>query len=416
MTKEEIKQSKIRKNNMKLFPIYEALGLDYIFYYGIEVLFLSQVKGISDSNIVLLSSLYAIFSIVFQIPICGILNKIGKRKSIVYGNILKLISIMMICFGQNFILMIISQLIRAIGFALTEISVNPLLTVSIPEASTKGKIFSKIHGKGYAQYCYICATSTILSGYLYTKNPYIPIILCGLSILSSIIIGYNFIEIEEQDIEEKITIKENIQNIVSGFKEIFKSERLKALLLMIGSIWGLICLLSTYQTTLLKNMNISATYIGIIAAVVQIITGIFSKKANEFNQKNKNKSLTRMALGMTLGAIAIGIIVSLKISIYIQVVLISLIFCIRHAIKGYFQILRYRYIGNFASKEMLTKIYACHSIISNLMRALIGYIGSVILLYNDIKNSTLIIGILFTIICMLISKYMKNRVGAEKYE
>lgn len=416
MTKEEIKLSKIRKNNMKLFPIYEALCLDYIFYYGIEVLFLSQVKEISDSNIVLLSSLYAIFLIVFQIPMCGVLNKIGKRKCILYGNILKFISIVIVVIGKKFIWMVISQLIKSVGFALTRISVKPLLISSIPESTDKGKIFSKIHGKGYAKYCYVAGSSTILSGYLYTLNPYVPVFLCGIAIVISIIIAYNFIEIEEREDNKVLTIKENVHNIVEGFKEIIKSERLEALLLMIGTIWGLICLLSTYQTTLLKNMNISATYIGIIAASVQIITGISSKKANEFNEKNGNKSLTKMALEITLGAIFIAVIVIMKIPLYVQIALLIVIFCIRHKVKGYFQILKCTYMGNFASDEMITKIYACHSIVENLMRALIGYIGSVILVYNDIKISTLIIGILFTIICLLISKYMKNRVGVEKNE
>ncbi len=411
MTKEEIKQSKIRKRNMKLFPVYEAIGLDYIFYYGIEVLFLSQVKQMSDSNIVLLSSLYAIFSIIFQIPMCVVINKLGKRKSILYGNTLKLISIIIIGIGSNFTWIIIAQLMKAVGFTLTGPAENPLLTSSIPETNYKAKIFSKIYGKGYSKYCYMCAISTILSGYLYTINPYIPIFLCGLTILISTIIAYNFIEIEE---DKKFTINENVRNIKEGFKEIFKSERLKALLLMTGTIWGLLCLLSTYQTTLLKNMNISATYIGIIAAIVQIISGISSKKANEFNERNKNTSLTKMALGITLGAVIIGGIVLLKIPIYIQVLLICVIFCVRHTIKGYFQILKCRYMGNFASDEILTKIYASNAIISNLTRALIEYIGSVVLLYNDIKVATLIVGCIFTAVCVLISIYMKNRVGVEQ--
>lgn len=413
MTKEEIKQSKIRKNNMRLFPIYEAIGLDYVFYYGIEVLFLSQVKGISDSNIVLLNALYAIFLIIFQIPICGVLNRIGKRKSILCGNILKLLSVIIICTGQGFTWMAISQIIRAIGFALTTISANPLLMASIPETKDKGKIFSDIYGKGYSGYCYICAISTILSGGLYTINPYIPIYLCALSILASIIIAFNFSEIEESE-NKKNTIKQNIHNILDGFKEVFKSNRLKALLVMIGTIWGLICLLSTYQTTLLKNMNISAVYIGIIAAIVQIITGIFSKRANEFNENNGNKSLTKIALGITIGAILIGSVVLLKIPIHVQLIVITIIFCTRHQAKGYFQVLRYRYIGNFISEDILTKVYACNSIMSNLMRALIEYVGSIILLYNNINMATLIIGVIFTAVCIFISIYMKKRVGVEK--
>lgn len=74
--------AKIRKSNMKLYTIYQMIGLDFIFYYGIEVLFLSQAKGISDANIVLSSSIYAMFHILLQMPMMVIVNKIGKRKSI----------------------------------------------------------------------------------------------------------------------------------------------------------------------------------------------------------------------------------------------------------------------------------------------------------------------------------------------
>lgn len=33
-------KAKIRKNNMKLYPIYSMFGLDFMFYYVIELLFL----------------------------------------------------------------------------------------------------------------------------------------------------------------------------------------------------------------------------------------------------------------------------------------------------------------------------------------------------------------------------------------
>lgn len=74
--------AQMRKSNMKLYTIYQMIGLDFIFYYGIEVLFLSQVKGISDANIVLSGAIYAIFQMILQLPIMVVVNKIGKRKSI----------------------------------------------------------------------------------------------------------------------------------------------------------------------------------------------------------------------------------------------------------------------------------------------------------------------------------------------
>lgn len=41
---EEKELAKMRKCNMKLYPIYKMIGLDWIFYYGVRVLFLSRSK------------------------------------------------------------------------------------------------------------------------------------------------------------------------------------------------------------------------------------------------------------------------------------------------------------------------------------------------------------------------------------
>lgn len=415
---DEKKISKIRKSNMKLFPIYESIGLDYIFYYGIEVLFLSQVKGISDSNIVLLSSIFSILAILVQIPMSVVENKIGKRKSLLIGNLLRSISIALVIVAPNYAILIISNIIKSIGFALTDISTSPLLNISIPETNKKSSIFSKIYGKGYSKYCYICALSTVFSGYLYTINPYIPLLLCLVFSLFSTIVSYNFIEMKDivKENYKKVNIKESIYDIKDGLKYIIKSPRLKSLMLMLGIIWGLLCLLATYQTTLLKNVNVSATYIGIIAAIVQIITGLTSKKANDFNNKFKNKSLTVLALCMTIGAIMIGIVMILKIPYIVQLLIITLIFCLRHAAKGVYQIVKNRYMNNFAKEDILSKIYAVYSIFANISRALISYVGSVLLLFMDIKYSTLVIGIMFTIIVVLVSLYMKPRVGLTPEE
>ena len=42
----------IKKRNMKLYPIYEMFGLDFMFYYVIELLFFMQVKGLTAADVV----------------------------------------------------------------------------------------------------------------------------------------------------------------------------------------------------------------------------------------------------------------------------------------------------------------------------------------------------------------------------
>ena len=66
---------------------------------------------------------------------------------------------------------------------------------------------------------------------------------------------------------------------------VFKSNRLKPLLLILGAIWGLSCLFGTYEVSLLEDLNISATFIGIALAIYQIIAGKMSRQSNKFNNK-----------------------------------------------------------------------------------------------------------------------------------
>lgn len=54
--------------------------------------------------------------------------------------------------------------------------------------------------------------------------------------------------------------------------------------------------------------------------------------------------------------------------------------------------------------------------VTNLMKAIIEYIGSSILLIMDIKKGTLTIGILFSTVIIIIAIYMRKRVGIEMKE
>lgn len=79
MTNKEEKQ-KMRKVNMKIFPTYRKLACDYLFFYTIDFLFLTQVKGISAADVVLKYSFYSLFSIFVQIPCNMIVEFLGKKK------------------------------------------------------------------------------------------------------------------------------------------------------------------------------------------------------------------------------------------------------------------------------------------------------------------------------------------------
>lgn len=413
---EEKKLAKRRKLNMKLYPIYRMVAADALFFNAIKVLFLTQVKGISNANVVFMETIYAFFKLILQVPMTVVVSKLGIRRSIIIGNIFWILEVVLIMISKNYFIIILSQLFSAIGWSCKTISETPMLNTSVPEAQVKGKIFAKIESKGYSRYCYLSAISTVCAGFLYEINPYIPVVLCIIFMLFALIISVNFTEVKKEEQEEKKTAKQSINEVKEGFLFIIKSPRLKSLLLMIGFMWGMICLFGTYQTTLLKDIHVPAKYIGIILAALDIIQGMSATKANKFNEKHKNHSLTYIAIRMTVGIAVAGGVVVIGLSKIPQLAIIIFTYILRMSDKGVFQIIRKRYMGNFMTPEMLTKIYAVYSLIASLFRMTASAIGSYLLTFMTIEYAMVVIGILFTIVILILSQYMKTRIGLKPEE
>ena len=161
---------KIKKHNMKLYPKYLMFGFDLLFFYGVRVLFYTEVKGMTDSQILLSVTIYAISMLLAQIPATMLTSRIGYRNTAVLGNILNIIWAIIIIFFKTFLGLAISQVISGLAFTLKFLSESNLLTVSIPSEAqySRNEIFTRIDRKGYSRYCILSAVSTILSGFLYS--------------------------------------------------------------------------------------------------------------------------------------------------------------------------------------------------------------------------------------------------------
>ena len=109
-------KTKARKQNMKIYSLYRAISCDLVFFYAIEFLFLTQVKNISASDIVLKGAFYSIFMIIFQIPASIVVDKLGTRKCTILGNVLNVIYIVLIMGAENLGVLIFAEFISAMCF------------------------------------------------------------------------------------------------------------------------------------------------------------------------------------------------------------------------------------------------------------------------------------------------------------
>lgn len=408
----------MRKRNMKLFPTYKKIGTDYLFYYTIDFLFLTQIKHISPADVVLSSSIKSLFGIFLQIPSNIIVEFLGRKNSIILGNILNCLYMVMFMMCGNLFDLILAKFVSSLAYSIKHIAEPTLLNASIPPSKYKSDIFAKINAKGTMGYYIMGALSRIIAGFLFEINGYLPII-CSLAVLVIVsIISIFYIEPikKQRSKNNELDIKKQISDIGEGFKFIIKSERLKALILAAALIGSLLSILLDYQTSLWQEVNVPAYLIGIIAAIISLSSAYASKKQQDFHNKLKNKTIIIIAFMASIGTIIAGIAGLKAEHVSFLLVIIALAFIISRFAHGMFYTIMDRYFRNFTNKDIDTKIFAVKNLFVNIVSALAGIMASFLLDKMSTAYCMIIIGTIFTIVYILLGKYMKVRVGLKPEE
>ena len=196
-------------------------------HFTINFLFLTQVKNISASEVVLTDSFYALFVMILQIPINIVIAFLGKKKSLVLGNFSLVVYITIVIFSRNIYDLILANFLSAIGFGIKDTVQVALLKESIPPSRYKNQIFSKLNSKGATGYYTLNMISKVIVGYLFTINGYLPMIICLAFTIIATIISTRFKDIyvnklEENEISNKI--KEYRQDFKISIKNIITSK------------------------------------------------------------------------------------------------------------------------------------------------------------------------------------------------
>lgn len=409
-----MEQAKICKHNMKYYPIYRMLSYDFLFFYTINVLFLTQVKHISPSGVLIIDAFYSIFGILVQFPASYILDKVGRKKSLIIGTLFNAIYLLVVIFSQNLTQLILAEIASSMGFALKDIASPSLLNESIPITKRKSEIFGKLSGKAMSGYYILNAISLIISGFLYAINGYMPIILSLIIVVITFILANSFYE--PLILEDEKEQEDNVLGIKDSFKFIFSSGRLKSLLLYSSIMLSLIYILASSEIYLIEELKISSSYIGIIFAILGIISGIAAKKQEKFQKVFKNKTLTILGIIMSLSCITSCIGFLLKLPIIITLIIILISYAFKYAVVGIYNVLITKYFSNFTNEEIDAKIYAAQLLFNSILSATFGLIASAILAHVDIVNSTLLFGAFFLVLFIIVTIYMKNKLGLKPEE
>ena len=399
------------KYNRRIFPYYKGMGWDPLFYSAIIFLFLTEVKGIEPTKVIYAESIYSLFLLLLQIPSAILVEKIGSRKALILGTAFATIQIGIMIFVNNFWYLVIAYFMSAFGNALKDIARNTLLYDSTKMCKGKNS-FGNINAKGSSLSNALSAITSVVAGYLFVINPYIPIVLSTFISLLAIIIAYRFEEVEVET-KEKTTVSQSMKDIKQGFIFILKSNRLKALFLFTSIFVGVLMMISTYEKSLLTDLKVEPQYFGIIFAILTLVQSFSINYQDKIHNTFKNRTLAFISIPIFVSFIIVGVITKLNFNFAFTLIIVIIAFFIHHVFRGPYWVLEDRYVTNFTTSNTRAKILSASNFIKNIGQIIISFLCGLLLELYTTSQSYFIVGIVGFIAILLVLKYMKERIGVD---
>lgn len=408
-----MEDTKAKQNNVNLYVRYKLFSWDFLFYYAIIFLFFTETKGISAADVLLAESFYPLFKIFFLVPATIFINSLGKRTSLIVGNGFLFLSIFTYIIGNNFIFIVIGELLSAIGMIIKGVCESNLLYDSLEKNEKRGSIFAKIEGKGTSYYYYIEAVSAVISGFLFAINGYIPMFLCLGSIIFSIYLSTKFRNIDEKEKINMHIVTKEFKELIKTFKVFGRSPRLKNLIFFGALVSAIILSITMLRSSIMQDIGIPSQYFGVIFAIMGLISGISAKNENRFHKKFRNKTLASLAIPLVFSCIILGLVCSINISFTVNVVIVLVVFLAQYVARGPFYPLIKRYLNNFTTASLRTKISSSYNLLENILRFLITFLASNLLRVTTTANTFTILGCILGIIVVLMLDNMRKKVGLK---
>lgn len=113
----------------KLLPImlcFFAMG--FVDLVGIASNYVKADLHLSDSEANIFPSLVFFWFLIFSVPTGMLMNRIGRKKTVLLSLIVTFASLLLPIFGDSYLLMLVSFSLLGIGNALMQTSLNPLLS------------------------------------------------------------------------------------------------------------------------------------------------------------------------------------------------------------------------------------------------------------------------------------------------
>lgn len=118
-----------KRVSRQLIPVMFAFFvMGFVDLVGIATNYIKVDFQLSDTIANLLPSMVFLWFLIFSVPTGLLMNKIGRRKTVILSLVITLLAMLTPLLDYNFIVMMISFALLGIGNTLMQVSLNPLVT------------------------------------------------------------------------------------------------------------------------------------------------------------------------------------------------------------------------------------------------------------------------------------------------
>ncbi len=200
-----LKDKRIKFSN-KIYPIFYGLSSDLIFFIAIKTLFLTNVKGLTPSEINFIVTIGVLVALIFYLLSSKIINKIGNIYSIRLGTFFLLISAVLFTVSTNLIFFALAEVFYEVSYVFK--CVDQVVLNNNLIYQNKGNDFIKIKTKATTIYSITTMIATLSTGFMFNINPYLPMFICILICFNNFIMSHFIYEVDSNNIELKPMKKE----------------------------------------------------------------------------------------------------------------------------------------------------------------------------------------------------------------
>ena len=119
-----------KRNSLAVFlPVMMCFfTMGFVDLVGIASNYVQNDLGLNDAKANIMPSLVFFWFLIFSVPTGMLMNKIGRKKTVLLSIIVTAVSLLMPIFGNSYMLMLASFSLLGIGNALMQTSLNPLIS------------------------------------------------------------------------------------------------------------------------------------------------------------------------------------------------------------------------------------------------------------------------------------------------